>query len=109
VVGPELNKRLIDYETRKSVHINITKSTHSDLRILLLKRGLSMQIVFDRIASLICDADPALVRMLDQLETEKREGLLKQVTKSDSESIFELIESENPFEGFIDLKETPDE
>lgn len=68
-----------------------------------------MQVVFDRIAARICDSDPSLIRMLDELEVEKREGLLKQVTKSDSDSIFDLIESENPFEGFIDIKETPDE
>ena len=38
---------LIDFETKKSVHINLTKSVHAELRSMLVKKGLSMQEVFD--------------------------------------------------------------
>ena len=89
---------LKDFETKKSVHINLTKSTHAELRMILFKRGLSMQEVFDSLASRICDRDSHLIDILDDVEKSKREKQIKKVSKSDSESIFRVIESENPFD-----------
>ncbi len=89
---------LKDFETKKSVHINLTKSTHSELRTILLHRGLSMQEVFDNLAARICDKEPHFCDILDQIEREKRARQIKKVSKTDSESIFNLIESDNPFE-----------
>ena len=57
-----------------------------------------MQEVFDRIASMICEQNPYLVKLIDTIEVEKRERQIKQVTKTDAESIFELIETVNPFD-----------
>ena len=94
----EIKKRLIDYQTKKSVHINLTKSTHSELRVILLQMGLSMQEVFDRIASMICERDPYMTKTLNEIERLKREKQIKKVSKTDAESIFDLIESENPFD-----------
>tara|TARA_B100000683_G_C12263038_1_gene462439 strand:+ start:307 stop:612 length:306 start_codon:yes stop_codon:yes gene_type:complete len=94
----EIKKRLIDYQTKKSVHINLTKSTHAELRVILLQMGLSMQEVFDRIASMICERDPYMVKTLNEIERLKREKQIKKVSKTDAESIFDLIESDNPFD-----------
>tara|TARA_X000000950_G_C13689034_1_gene567206 strand:+ start:235 stop:519 length:285 start_codon:yes stop_codon:yes gene_type:complete len=88
--------KLIDFETKKSVHINLTKSTHSGLRIELFERGLSMQEVFNALASAICEGDPNLHRMLDDIEVKKKEKSIKQVTNSDAESIFNVIEDQSP-------------
>lgn len=93
----EHRKNLIDYQTKKSVHINLTKSTHADLRVILLRKGLSMQEVFDTIASMICEEDPYLMKTLNTIEVQKREKQIKKVSKSDAASIFDLIESDNPF------------
>lgn len=38
------------------------------------------------------------MRLLDSIETDKRERQIKQVTLSDSESIFDLIETSSPFD-----------
>lgn len=89
---------LRDFETKKSVHINLTKATHSELRTILLRRGLSMQEVFDNLAARICDRESHFCDILDQIEHEKRERQIKKVSKTDSESIFNLIESDNPLE-----------
>ena len=89
---------LIDYQTKKSVHINLTKSTHGELRVILLRMGLSMQEVFDTIASMICEKDPYLMKTLSMIEKKKREKQIKKVSKSDAASIFDIIQSENPFE-----------
>jgi len=87
---------LRDFETRKTVHISIMKSTHGELRALLLRRGLSMQEVFDALASKICEGDTALVSILDDLVIGKRTKQLKRVSSTDSESIYRVIADENP-------------
>jgi hypothetical protein len=49
-----------------------------------------------------------MIKVLDNIETEKREGQIKQVTRSDAESIFDLIETSNPFEEDKDLEADDD-
>jgi hypothetical protein len=102
VARREISRRLIDYETRKSLHITLVKSTHAAFRMALFKRGLSMQEVFNHLAALIVEEHPALVQIMDNIEAEKRDKQIKQVTVFDSESIFDLIENdliEEEFEG----------
>ncbi len=55
-----------------------------------------MQEVFNALASAICEGDPDLHRMLDEIEVKKKEKSIKQVTNSDAESIFNVIEDQSP-------------
>ena len=55
-----------------------------------------MQEVFNALASAICEGDPNLHRMLDDIQTKKKEKSIKQVTNSDAESIFNVIEDQSP-------------
>jgi hypothetical protein len=87
-----------DFETKKSVHINLTKSTHASLRIELIRRGLSMQETLDHLASLICENDPALTKKLDELELLKRNKQLSQVKNSDADSVYRMINQESPID-----------
>jgi len=57
-----------------------------------------MQEVFDRLASNIVENDPSLIKILDSLVLEKKNKHLKRFSKSDSNSIFDVIESGKPFE-----------
>ena len=88
--------KLIDFETKKSVHINLTKSTHAGLRIELFERGLSMQEVFNALASAICEGDNYIHKFLDEIQENKKQKTIKQVTNSDAESIFNVIEDQSP-------------
>jgi hypothetical protein len=72
----------------------MVKSTHAEFRVALVKRGLSMQEVINHLASLIAEGDEALMEILDDIEVRKRDRHLKQVTAVDSETIFDLIESD---------------
>ena len=82
------------FETKKSIHINLTKSTHTLLRVELLRRGLSMQETFDHLASLICENDPEIIHKLDEIELLKKNKMLRQVKKSDADSVYEMISEE---------------
>lgn len=87
-----------DFETKKSIHINLTKSTHASLRIELIRRGLSMQETFDHLASLICENDPSLIEKLDEIEVLKRNKQLNQVKNSDADSVYRMINQESPID-----------
>ena len=43
-------QKLTDFETKKSVHINLSKATHAGFRTTLFEDSLSMQEVFERFA-----------------------------------------------------------
>lgn len=45
-------------------------------------------------AALVVEENPVLVKILDDIEIQKRDRHIKQVTPTDAESIFELIESD---------------
>jgi hypothetical protein len=53
-----------------------------------------MQRVFREVTDLIADGDPYMVKLLDRLETEKREKRAKQFSDGDAESIYKIIEEE---------------
>ena len=93
-----VEKKLIDYQTKKSAHISLVKSTHTQLRTLLFKKNLSMQEVFNRLASLVCEGDEYLTDILDEICEEKKNKSIRQVTRSDSDSIYDIINEINPFD-----------
>jgi hypothetical protein len=88
---------LSPFQLKKSLHINLTKSTHAELRIILFKKCLSMQEVLESLAVKIVDGDEYLNNILDELEYNKKMRIpVKKVNSTDIESIFEAIEDHNP-------------
>ena len=58
-----------------------------------------MQEVFEFLAVKIVDEHQEMVKFLDQIEYNKKNGSkLKQLNSTDTESIFDVIEQENPWE-----------
>ncbi len=87
------------FQLKKSIHVNLNKETHAEFRMKLFKRGLSMQEVFEFLAVKIVDDNQELIKFLDQIEYNKKNGSkLKQLNSTDAESIFDVIEQENPWE-----------
>jgi len=87
----------IDFETRKSLHINLTRETHASLRIICFQHRLSMQEVIEEAAIQMIEETPYMVKMLLDLAEKKRKKAVKRIAKSDAESIFKVIEDANPF------------
>ena len=86
------------FQTRKSVHVNLTTGTHAEFRVCLFKRSLSMQEVFEHLACSIVSGDSYLNNLLDNLEYNKKYRVdTKQIISSDSETIFEEIKANNTF------------
>lgn len=89
-------KSYADFETKKTVHFNVTREAHSRLRIECFKYRLSMQEVFEEIAQLIAAESPEMMLFLDDLATKKREKTIKKLSNADADSVLNIIESENP-------------
>ena len=91
-----MSSKYVDFETRTSVHITLTRGTHSELRKILIDHKLSMQEVFREFTRLIVEQDDYATSMLQRLEKEKRDKIVKKMVATDAESIFRAIENENP-------------
>lgn len=88
----------IDFETRKSVHINLTRETHAALRSYLFQQHLSMQEVFEELARQIVEEQPHMLDTLSSIAQSKRKKATKKLSSTDAESIFKVIEESNPLD-----------
>jgi len=89
-------EKLVSFETKKSVHINLTRDAHTGLKIACMSRNLSIQEVLDEFAQLVTAENPDAINMINDLALKKRNKVIRELTKSDAESIFSLIEVSNP-------------
>ncbi len=85
-----------DFETKKTIHFTITRESHSKLRIACFNKRLSMQEIFEEISQRIAAESPDMIRLLEDLSQKKRDKTIKKLSKTDAESLFNLIEAENP-------------
>lgn len=84
------------FQDSKSVHINLSLATHGEFRAVLVRRGLSMQEVFERLAGEVVEDNPHLLKILDDIAVQKKNKELKKFTSKDADSIFDLIEKQSP-------------
>ena len=90
-------KKLIDFETRKSVHINMTRNTHSGFRKILLDYGLSMQEVFEYFASLVAENDNSAMNIIKDSYNNKRLKAIKKVTEQEADNLYDAIGDDSLF------------
>ena len=81
---------------KKSVHINLDKETHADLRGILFKKDLTMQDFFSACAERLVLEDNVFCRFVDQIKDRKLNRQLKKITDFEAERIFDLLEDESP-------------
>jgi hypothetical protein len=94
-----MSDSLINFETKKSIHFSLTRETHSCFRISCFKHGLSMQEVLEEFVQRIAAEDPDSMEFLEDLQSAKRNKTLSKLSKTDAESIFSVIEDNNPLSG----------
>jgi Tfp pilus assembly ATPase PilU len=88
-----------DFESKKTIHFNITRESHSRLRIECFQKRVSMQEVFEEVAQRIAEQTPDMMNLLDAVSERKREKTIKKLSESDAESLYNIIEQENPISG----------
>ena len=84
-----------DVLVKKSVHFNLTKDSHTALKIACAARGLSMQEVVESFAKRIEIEDNKIMKFLDDVAEAKKHKAKKNFSNSDVESIFSMIEDKD--------------
>jgi len=96
----QLSKILVtthmNFDNRKSLHINLNIETHTALKICAFKYKLSMQEIFEELATQMIESEPYMLDLLNVLSKRKRMGIGPKISSTDTESIFKIIEEENP-------------
>jgi hypothetical protein len=98
----EHKSKFIDFQRRRSVHISLFTETHKELRKALVERSLSMQELFQRFSELVLSGDKRAVKILDDLEKDKRTGAISKprtsVDKRSASVIYDIIAAESEIE-----------
>lgn len=90
-------QKLTDFETKKSVHINLTKLTHSRFRTCLFEEGLSMQEVFERFAYLVASGDERAKDILQESKILKRNKTIERLSQNEVDNLYDAISHVDPF------------
>ena len=90
-------QKLTDLETKKSVHISMTKATHTNFRKKLFDYDLSMQEVIELFAFLSGENDERAIDIIKQAKDQKRKKILKKFSNDELESLYDTISEVNPF------------
>ena len=97
-MGPsDTTKRLIDFETKKSVHVNLTRATHAGFRKVLFDYSLSMQEVFEAFAALVNENESTAMSIIKETYQAKRDKTIKRVTNQEAENLYDAISEIDPF------------
>jgi len=97
----DVTKKIIDLETRTSVHVSLTRVTHSEFRKVLLDNSLSMQEVFEHFSFLVGENDSSAMSIINEVRRIKRDRALSRVTKREEKNLYDAI-SETDFFGRTD-------
>ena len=90
-------QKLTDFETKKSVHINLTKGTHSGFRKILFDHDLSMQEVFGRFAYLVASEDDRVKEIISESKIIKRNKSLEKLNQNEVDNLYDAIAHVDPF------------
>ena len=81
-------------QPKKSVHFNLSQSSHSALRIACFKSNITMQDFFDEIALLVESESPIMTSIIGDISTRKKSKQILKLAKTDSDSLYNIIENE---------------
>jgi len=82
-------ERVVD--PRKCVHIKLPSELHAEIRVIGLRKKLSLQEMLSEFCQLMVDGDDYLERRMDDLVKRKKEKRIKKLTTQDAEDIYDYI------------------
>ncbi|MAF25166.1 hypothetical protein CL634_06280 [bacterium] len=89
-------KEYSDFESKKTVHFNITRESHTSLRMICFKHRLSMQEVFEEISQRIAAESSDMILLMEDMSERKKNKLIKKLSETDAQSLYNIIEEDNP-------------
>tara|TARA_B100000700_G_scaffold291029_1_gene349686 strand:- start:3149 stop:3427 length:279 start_codon:yes stop_codon:yes gene_type:complete len=88
-------KRVI--ASKKSVHVNIEKETHADMRSILFKKDLTMQDFFSACATALASEENYFMNFLNEIKRDKENKTVEKISSTEADKIYDLLENESPF------------
>jgi len=89
----------LDIETKKSMHIDLPRKDHSKLRIMAIQNKVSMQEIMRGVITEIVEETPYMMRLLKKIVVNKRKQQISDLKLDDVDSVFDVLEEYNPFDG----------
>jgi|Wag4MinimDraft_6_1082665.scaffolds.fasta_scaffold42757_2 hypothetical protein len=83
-----------DLNIRKDLHLSILKPSHMELKIICMRRNLTIQELFEEFVSRTITGSPDMIEILNDLEIRKRAKQVHRVTNIDAEALYEIIQKE---------------
>lgn len=94
--------RRYDFDLRKCVHMRLFTKTKNELDIMKKRLDLPLQEIFECLSQAIINEDPYIIKMLNEHRIKKNKRETESFfSKTDAESLFEVIAQESPFEDEI--------
>jgi len=90
-------QKITDFETKKSVHVSMSKSAHSEFRKKLFDFDLSMQEVFELFACLAGEHDDRAIDIMKQARNIKRNKAIKKLSNNEVENLYDAISQIDSF------------
>ncbi|NDD93146.1 hypothetical protein EBZ37_13840 [bacterium] len=73
------------------MHIKLPSELHAEIRVIGLRKKLSLQEMLSEFCQLMVDGDDYLERRMDDLVKRKKEKRIKKLTTQDAEDIYDYI------------------
>lgn len=88
----------IELNTRKSVHIAMPTTIHRAFKTEVTMRGLSMQEVFEEMATRVAEGNDQMITLLEEIRYAKKTGTkLRRRLNNDEQELYDLLEENDPF------------
>ncbi len=68
------------------------KPSHLELKIICMRRNLTIQEIFEEFVSRIIAGTPDMIDLLNDLETKKRAKQAQKLTTIDAEALYDIIQ-----------------
>ncbi len=90
-------QKLVDLSTKKSVHVSMSVSSHSEFRKKLFDFGVSMQEVLELFAKLSGGNDERAIDIIKEAKENKRKKALEKLSENEVEDLYDAISQIDPF------------
>lgn len=89
-------RKLIEFETRKSLHVSVTTDAYNALKILCYQYNISIQEFINHICTMLLLENQQVLDIIEKYAYDKRNKKLQTISKQDEESIYNAISELNP-------------
>jgi len=97
LVSDKQIQKITDLETKKSVHVSMSKSAHCVFRKKLFDYDLSMQEVLELFANLAGENDERAIDIMKQAKMQKRKKAIDKFSDAEVENLYDSISQIDPF------------